>query len=363
MYMYNLEIGDFVKNLLVIFGGCSSEYEVSLRSSASVLRNINREKYNVIMLGITKDGSWYYFDGSIDEIENNTWFKGSNVTPAVISPDKKDKALILLKDSGAEKLPVDVIFPVLHGKNGEDGTIQGIFELAGIPYVGCAPLASAMCMDKAVTNTLADNANIPGAKWAAFTKSEYDSGKVDLEPIIEKLSFPIFVKPANAGSSVGISKAHNEEELKKAIEIAFENDYKAVLEETLVGREIECAVMGNETPVASCIGEILPTAEFYDYEAKYVDNSTGLAIPADLPEEISEKVRKEAIRAYQALGCEGLSRVDFFLSDDGTCYLNEINTLPGFTSISMFPKLFGQVGIPYSELIDRLIAYAEERMK
>lgn len=363
MYMYILEIGDFVKNLLVIFGGCSSEYEVSLRSSASVLRNINREKYNVLMLGITKDGSWYYYNGSVDDIENNTWHKGDYITPAVISPDKKDKAIILLKDNGIEKITVDVVFPVLHGKNGEDGTIQGLFELAGIPYVGCTPLASAMCMDKAITNTLADHAGIPGAKWAAFTKAEYYGGKVDLKPIIEKLSFPIFVKPANAGSSVGISKAHNEAELKKAIDIAFENDYKAVLEETLVGREIECAVMGNGEPVASCIGEILPTAEFYDYEAKYIDNSTGLAIPADLPEDVSEMVRKEAVRAYIALGCEGLSRVDFFLSEDGICYLNEINTLPGFTSISMFPKLFGQVGVPYAELIDRLIEYAEDRMR
>ncbi len=352
-----------MKNLLVIFGGCSSAYEVSLRSSASVLRNIDRSKYNVNMLGITKDGSWYYYDGSIEDIESNAWFKGENVTPAVISPDKKDKALLILKDGGVENLPIDVIFPVLHGKNGEDGTIQGIFELAGIPYVGCGLLASAMCMDKAITNTLADEAGIAGAKWAAFTRSEYYGGEVDLKAIIEKLSFPIFVKPANAGSSVGITKAHDEEELKKAIDIAFDNDYKAVLEETLVGREIECAVIGNDKPVASCIGEILPTAEFYDYEAKYIDNSTGLAIPADLPEDVSEKVRKEAIRAYKALGCEGCSRVDFFLAEDGTCYLNEINTLPGFTSISMFPKLFGQVGIPYSELIDKLIEYAENRSR
>ena len=356
-------MGDFVKNLLVIFGGCSSEYEVSLRSSASVLRNIDRSKYNVNMLGITKDGSWYYYNGSIEDIESDAWFKGDNATPAVISPDKKDKALLIFKGDTVEKLPIDVIFPVLHGKNGEDGTIQGIFELAGIPYVGCGLLASAMCMDKAITNTLADEAGIAGAKWAAFTRSEYYSGNVDLKPIIEKLSFPIFVKPANAGSSVGITKAHDEEELKKAIDIAFDNDYKAVLEETLVGREVECAVMGNENPIASCIGEILPTAEFYDYEAKYIDNSTGLAIPADLPEELSEKLRSEAIRAYKALGCEGCSRVDFFLAEDGTCYLNEINTLPGFTSISMFPKLFGQVGIPYSELIDKLIEYAESRSR
>ncbi len=352
-----------MKNLLVVFGGCSSEYEVSLRSSASVLRNINRNKYNVLTLGITKDGKWLFYSGDIDSIENGTWADSSFVTPAVISPDRHDKALLVLKTSGTEKIKIDVIFPVLHGKNGEDGTIQGLFDLAGIPYVGCGLLASGMCMDKAVTNTLADAAGIPGAKWSAFTKAEYYNNNVQLEPIVEKLKFPIFVKPANAGSSVGISKAHNMDELKAALDLAFENDYKAVLEETLTGREIECAVMGNAGPVASCIGEILPTAEFYDYDAKYIDNSTGLAIPADLPEEVSEKVRKAAVHAYKTMGCEGCSRVDFFLSEDGTCYLNEINTLPGFTSISMFPKLFGQVGIEYSDLIDKLIEYAEERTK
>ena len=353
-----------LKNLLVIFGGCSSEYEVSLRSSASVLRNIDREKYNVLTLGITKDGEWYFYTGDIDSIENNSWFNDADTTPAVLSPDKKDKALIILNDMGAyEKIKIDVIFPVLHGKNGEDGTIQGIFELAGIPYVGCTPLASGMCMDKAVTNTLADAAGINGAKWVAFTETDYKDGRVNFDVIEQKLGYPIFVKPANAGSSVGISKAHNHLELLKALDVAFANDYKVVLEETLVGREIECAVMGNDQPVASCIGEILPTAEFYDYEAKYIDNSTGLAIPADLPVETSERVRQAAVNAYRTMGCTGLSRVDFFLAADGTIYLNEINTLPGFTSISMFPKLFGQVGVEYSDLIDRLIEYAEERMK
>lgn len=353
-----------MKNLLVIFGGCSSEYKISLRSVASVLRNIDSGKYNVITVGISEDGAWYLYTGDIDSIENDCWLTDENTTPAILSPDRKDKALIVLNDMGAyEKIGIDVIFPVLHGKNGEDGTIQGIFEMAGIPYVGCSPLAGAMCMDKAVTNTLADAAGIDGAKWAAFTETEYRNGRVDLAKIEAKLGYPIFVKPANAGSSVGISKAHNHYELVEALDIAFRNDYKAVLEETLVGREIECAVMGNAEPVASCIGEILPTTEFYDFDAKYIDNSTGLAIPADLPADISEKVRAAAINAYKTLGCEGLSRVDFFLCNDGRICLNEINTLPGFTSISMFPKLFGQVGVPYSELIDRLIEYAEERAK
>lgn len=351
-----------MKNLLVIFGGCSSEYSVSLRSVASVLKNLDRAKYNIVTLGITKDGSWYLYDGDVESIENDCWLDSGKTVPAVLSPDKNDKSLIILDPDGTyKKLRIDVVFPVLHGKNGEDGTVQGIFELAGIPYVGCSPLASAMCMDKAVTNTLADAAGIDGAKWTAFTESEYREGNVDLASVESKIGYPIFVKPANAGSSVGISKAHNREELIRALDIAFENDGKAVLEETLTGRELECAVMGNSKPVASCIGEILPTAEFYDFDAKYIDNSTGLAIPAPLPEQLSEKIRAAAVNAYKTMGCEGLSRVDFFLCDDGRICLNEINTLPGFTSISMFPKLFGEVGIPYSELLNKLIEYAEER--
>lgn len=349
-----------LKNILVIFGGASSEYEVSLRSAASVLRNINREKYNIFTLGITKDGRWLYYEGDIDSIENNTW-QEKNTVSAIISPDKMEKALLVFKDGAEEKIKIDVIFPVMHGKNGEDGTIQGIFEMADIAYVGCTPLAGAMCMDKAITNTICDAANIPQAKWASFTKYEFLNNKVDLEKIVDYLKFPIFVKPANAGSSVGITKAHDNSELKKALEIAFKEDRKVVLEETLVGREIECAVMGNDEPIASCIGEILPTAEFYDYEAKYVDNSTGLAIPAKLPEGVEVKVQEAAKNAYLALNCSGLSRVDFFLLENGDICLNEINTLPGFTSISMFPKLFGEVGVPYNELIDKLIEYAIEK--
>ena len=357
-----MKVIEMKKKVLVLFGGVSSEHDVSLNSASSVMKNIPAEKYDVVPMGITKDGRCFVFNGSPDLLPESGWLADESLLePAVISCDRSHHGIIRLASGKVEY--IDVVFPVLHGKNGEDGTIQGIFEMAGIPYVGCSPLAGAMCMDKAVTNTLADAAGIDGAKWAAFTETEYRNGRVDLAKIEAKLGYPIFVKPANAGSSVGISKAHNHYELVEALDIAFRNDYKAVLEETLVGREIECAVMGNAEPVASCIGEILPTTEFYDFDAKYIDNSTGLAIPADLPADISEKVRAAAINAYKTLGCEGLSRVDFFLCNDGRICLNEINTLPGFTSISMFPKLFGQVGVPYSELLDRLIEYAEERAK
>lgn len=347
-------------NLLVIFGGCSSEYEVSLHSSASVLRNIP-EKYNVIKLGITRDGRWLLFEGNIDDIENGSWYKGDKVTPAVLSPDREEKSLLVLRSGEYEKIRIDVIFPVLHGKNGEDGTIQGLFELAGIPYVGCGVASSSMCMDKAVTNTICDISGISQAKWESFTKYEYDNALVDLEKTEKKLGYPIFVKPANAGSSVGISKAENKEELLKAISLAFLNDKKLVLEETVVGRELECAVMGNDTPVASCIGEIIPEAKFYDYDAKYNNGTTKLCIPAKLSEEDSERIKETAKTVYRALGCAGLSRVDFFLKEDKTICLNELNTLPGFTSISMFPKLFGHCGVDYPELLDKLICYALER--
>lgn len=347
-------------NLLVIFGGCSSEYEVSLHSAVSVLRNIP-EKYNIIKLGITREGSWLLFEGDIDDIENGSWASSPLTTPALLSPDRSEKALFVLKNGAYEKIGIDVIFPVLHGKNGEDGTIQGLFELSGIPYVGCGVAASSMCMDKAVTNTICDIAGVSQAKWVAFTQYEYDNSLVDIDEIISKLGFPIFVKPANAGSSVGISKARSKSELFDALKLAFENDRKVVLEETVVGKELECAVMGNDSPVASCVGEILPVAEFYDYDAKYNDGTTKLAIPAEIDESDSENIRETAKKIYRALGCTGLSRVDFFLKEDKTVCLNELNTLPGFTSISMFPKLFGQCGIGYSELLDKLICYALEK--
>ena len=347
------------KTVLLLFGGCSSEHDVSRVSAASVLRNLDREKYTIYTVGITKDGAWRLCEANADVMESGNWENGA--VPAVLSPDRREKALLILRDGGVETVRIDVAFPVLHGKNGEDGTVQGLFELAGIPYVGCGVLSSAMCMDKAVTNIMADAAGIPQAKWAAFTEPEYRAGTVDLDAIADRLGYPIFVKPANAGSSVGITKAHDRDELVRALDLAFRNDRKAVLEQTVIGREIECAVMGNDSPVAACVGEILPTAEFYDYDAKYNDDSTGLAIPADLPTEVSEAVRAEAVAVYRTLNCTGLSRCDFFLGEDGTIYLNEVNTLPGFTSISMFPKLFGQAGVPYGELLDRLIAYAEER--
>ena len=352
-----------MKKVLVLFGGVSSEHDVSLNSASSVIKNIPAEKYEVIPMGITKDGRCYIYNGSPDMLPGGKWLEDAeNLEPAVISSDRAHHGIIRL-GNGAEIERIDVVFPVLHGKNGEDGTMQGLLEIAGIPYVGCGTAASSACMDKAVTNALADFYGIPQAKWVAFDKHAYSGDKAALlANAAEKLGFPIFVKPANAGSSVGISKAKNLEELEAACEKAFEHDKKLVLEEGVVGMEVEVAVLGNEEPAASVVGEVVPCNEFYDYDAKYLANESELHIPARLPEEKLKAVQAQAIRAYRALGCEGFTRVDFFVrTSDGEIMLNEPNTIPGFTSISMYPKLWAASGVPYSELLDKLIELAMEK--
>jgi D-alanine-D-alanine ligase len=351
-----------MKTALIIFGSASSEHDVSCVSACSVIKNIPSEKYNTVTLGITKDGKWYLFEGDVDLLPEDKWVTSGKITPAVLSPDPNDHGIIVFGDDGVRKIHIDVVFPVLHGKNGEDGTIQGLLELAGIPYVGCGVLSSAVCMDKAFANAMADFANIRQAKWLSIKKSEYPVIKESfLDKCISYLGLPIFVKPANAGSSVGISKAKDRASLAEAIEFAFVHDSKIVLEEAIVGSEVECAVLGNDNPVASCVGEIAPCNEFYDYEAKYQADS-GLFIPARLDEKTAEKVRFHALEVYKALDCRGLSRCDFFVrSSDGEVYFNEVNTIPGFTSISMYPKLFEAVGISYGDLLDRLLTYAEEK--
>ncbi len=351
------------KKVLVLFGGVSSEHDVSLQSASSVIKNISEEKYDIVKMGITKDGRCYVYNGSPDMLPGGRWLEDTeNLEPAVISTDRSHHGIIRLKN-GAEIERIDIAFPVLHGKNGEDGTMQGLLEISGIPYVGCGTAASAICMDKAVTNAMADFSCIPQAKWTAFDKHAYSGDKEALlANAAEKLGFPIFVKPANAGSSVGISKAKNIAELEAACETAFEHDPKVVLEEGIVGMEVEVAVMGNENPVASLVGEVVPCNEFYDYDAKYLANESELHIPARLPEEKLKAIQQAAVNAYRALGCQGFTRVDFFVrEDDGEIMLNEPNTIPGFTSISMYPKLFAASGVPYSELLDKLLELAAER--
>ncbi len=346
----------------VLFGGASSEHEVSVVSATSVLNNISKEKYDVVMVGITKDGRWLEYTGAVEDIASMKW-ENEPARTAIISPDPSHHGLLLMDGSSVELCPIDVCFPVLHGKNGEDGTIQGLFQLANIPYVGCDLISSADCMDKAVTHTILEAAGIPMAKWELVTMADMENFDEKAEKMEAHLGYPMFVKPANAGSSVGVNKAKTREQLKEACYIALKEDRKVIVEEFIDGREVENAVLGNENAEASHVcGEITPLVEFYTYDAKYNDASTELHLPAKISDELNQQIRETAVKAYKAIGCGGLSRVDFFVKRDGSgIILNEINTLPGFTSISMYPKLWAASGVPYEQLIDKLINFALER--
>ncbi|MBR4450314.1 MAG: D-alanine--D-alanine ligase [Clostridia bacterium] len=341
--------------VLVLFGGVSSEHDISLISASSVITNIPADKYDVRMMGISKEGICYLYTGDPANLPSDKWLEDTeNLERCVISPDRGHHGIIHLDSCEVER--IDVVFPVLHGKNGEDGTIQGLLELSGIPFVGCRTASSAVCMDKAMTNAVCDFAGIAQAKWKSFNRCDYRFDRKELLDEAESaLGFPIFVKPANAGSSVGISKVFERSSLEKACELAFKHDDKIVLEESIDGDEVECAVLGNDEPIASVVGEIVPVNDFYDFDAKYADGTTALYIPARLSDEKSEEIRKQAIKVFKALDCSGFSRVDFFVRhSDGAVLLNEVNTIPGFTSISMYPKLFEASGVSFPELTDRL---------
>ena len=352
-----------MKNLCVIFGGKSPEHDISRISVTSVLNNLYKTKYSISVIGITKNGEWYLYTGDYKNIEGGEWEADSaNKKKAIISPDTSDKGVIVFDGDKISKIQLDVIFPVLHGEYGEDGTVQGLFELSGIPYVGMGVMASANGMDKFMSKIVFQNAGIPQADWVTVNKGDDFEAKMD--EIEKKLGYPCFVKPARTGSSVGINKAHDRAELKDALEYAARFDRKILVEENIDGHEVECAVLGNDDVKAATVGEIIPMVEFYDFDAKYNDASTKLQIPADIPKETIEQIREYAIRAFKALDGDGLSRVDFFVKhSDGSVVLNEINTLPGFTSISMYPKLWDAVGLGYSDLLDSLIELAEKRVK
>lgn len=363
-----LNVGGFIvnkKTIAILFGGASSEHEVSRRSVTSIINNISREKYEIILIGITKKGEWFQYTGNFSKILDGEWENDiKNKKKAFISPDTSIGGIVVLENEKYYTIKIDAVFPVLHGKNGEDGTIQGLFQLAKIPFVGCNLLSSAACMDKIFTNIILTNAGIKKAKFAFITEYDFKTDKENSISYIEKIlpNYPLFVKPSNAGSSVGVSKVFSREELNNAIKTALCEDSRVLIEENISGQEVECAVLGNENPIVSICGEIAPANEFYDYAAKYINDNSKLYIPARISNEISDKIRKIAIKAYKTLGCEGLCRMDFFVEKNTKeIYLNEPNTLPGFTSISMYPKLFENTGIPYSELIDRLINLSFER--
>ena len=352
-------------SVCILFGGMSPEHEVSLRSAESVLNNIDHEKYNVFPVGITKDGDWMLFGGKdYAELPAGTWMNNAANCRAAISPIR-GQGLLRFEGDCVVRERIDVVFPVMHGENCEDGAVQGLLELAGIPYVGPHVAASAVAMDKTLTKLVVDQAGIPQAAWHLVRSSELEHHVDHVVAALEqKFTYPMFVKPAGTGSSVGVSKAANREALCAALHAAAEFDTKILVEEFIDGREIEVAVMGNDSPAASVCGEIDSGAEFYDYEAKYVTDTSVAYIPARISEEVEEQVRELAVNVYSAIGCQGLSRVDFFVTYEGNrIVFNEINTLPGFTSISMYPKLFAASGIPYAQLIDELLKLAMEACK
>ena len=348
-------------SVCILFGGVSSEHEVSLRSAESVLNNIDQSKYNVFPVGITKDGDWILFGGKdYSMLPAGTWQNCENNRRAALSP-VHGQGLLSFENDCVVRERIDVVFPVMHGENCEDGAIQGLLQIAGIPYVGPHVAASAACIDKTITKLIASQVGVHQADWQLVTRESFARGReAALDAVEAKFPYPVFVKPAGTGSSVGVAKARDREALEAAIETALKYDRKVLVEEFIRGQEVEVAVLGNENPCASVCGEIDSGAEFYDYTAKYISDSARLYIPARISEQTSEQVREFAIRVYTAMGCRGLSRVDFFVTADGGVVFNEINTIPGFTSISMYPKLFEASGIPYSELIDDLLALALE---
>ena len=351
----------------VIFGGRSGEHEVSVASAASVLRALDPDKYEIVPLGITAEGRWLagadprrMLEGAPIESSGEQ----SAVTAVSMTGDPTQHGLVPSESaSGASVPPLDVVIPVLHGTYGEDGTLQGLLEMANVPYAGSGVLGSALGMDKEKAKLVFKAAGLPIVDWLAVRRLEFERDPSALCARIEaSFPYPVFVKPANLGSSVGVGKAHDHAELERALATAFEFDRKALIEPGVNCRELECGVLGNDEPIASVVGEVVPSNEFYDYRAKYVDNASRLYIPADIPAETAEALRAAAVQAFLALDLSGLARVDFFLDKDtGAIYVNEVNTMPGFTQISMYPKLWEASGIPYPALLDRLIALGIER--
>ena len=348
-------------SVCVLFGGVSPEHEVSLRSAESVLNRLDKDKYHIFPVGITKDGDWILFGGKdYGMLPAGTWQNCEENRRAAISP-VRGQGLLSFENDCVVRERIDVVFPVMHGENCEDGAIQGLLQIAGIPYVGPHVAASAACMDKSITKLIADAAGVRQAAWQLVTRESFARSRESVLSAIEaRFAYPVFVKPAGTGSSVGVAKAKDRAALETAVEAALKYDRKVLVEEFILGQEVEVAVLGNDNPFASVCGEIDAGAEFYDYDAKYVSDCARLYIPARLSEQTAEQVRELAVRVYTAMGCRGLSRVDFFVKDGGEVIFNEINTIPGFTSISMYPKLFEASGIAYSELLDDLIALALE---
>src|SRR5438105_552661 len=353
----------------LVFGGRSGEHEVSLASATSVMANLDSDKYEVVPIGITKQGSWLLGTEPARLLETEQSVSASTgteeTTAVTLTGDPSLRRLIPLRsseqleDNGA----LDVILPVLHGTYGEDGALQGLLEMANVPYVGCGVLGAALGMDKEKMKMVFQSVGLPIVDYLVYRRNQWErSPATIMDAIQQRLGYPCFVKPVNLGSSVGVNKAHDRDELEHAIRVAAEYDRKIIIERGINCRELECSVLGNDEPLASVVGEVIASNEFYDYNAKYIDNKSQTIIPADIPQPIAEEVRRQASIAFIALDLSGLARVDFFLDKNTRqVYINEVNTMPGFTQISMYPKLWEASGLPYSQLLDRLIELAIQR--
>lgn len=344
----------------VIFGGISREHELSLASATDVIANIPKEKYEVICIGITRKGRWLYYPGDVADIASGKWELNPDCTSAVISPDPLHRGIIILENGEASIRKIDVIFPVLHGKSGADGTIQGLLDLSGIPYVGCGLLAAASCMDKSHTHMVMDDFGIKTAEWRLITQRELSEIDRCCEKIADELGFPLIVKPANSGSDAGTSFAGSQESLVSAVKVAFSNDNKVVVEKFIKGRKLEAAVFGYDSPFSSCIGEITENIRAYDPNDFSATSGDDLTVPADLPNDVQNKIRETAVQAFKALNCKGMARIDFFLTDDGQLLLNKIGVAPGLRKNSIYPKLMEHLGMSLSYLLDKMLEQAIE---
>ena len=350
----------------VLFGGRSGEHQISLISAASVMDAMDRKKYEIIPIGISLGGKWIVSQDPMAILKSKR--KRVNNATALLSLNPREKRIFILKSQKEilkKELKIDVVFPVLHGTYGEDGTIQGLLEMADIPYVGAGVMASAIGMDKGIMKSLFKQKGLPTPDFTIIKRVDWKKDERNAIKVIEdKIGYPSFIKPTNLGSSVGISKATNRKGLKEALKSAFLYDRKIIVEKGIFCREVECSVLGNDDPIASVVAEIIPKKEFYDYEAKYTDGMTDIVIPAPLPKRVSEKVRRLSIEAYKAIDCAGMARVDFFLEKTkNKLYVSEVNTIPGFTQLSCYPKLWEASGLSYKKLIDRLIELAIERYR
>ena len=339
-------------NVGVFFGGCSPEYSVSLSSASGVILNLDSEKYNPVLIGISRKGEWFHYAGPVEKLMNDTWQNPADCTPAVLSPNRGENCLILLGQSGVSRIPLDIAFPVLHGGNGEDGTLQGLLELSGIPIAGCGTLASALGMDKDRAHRLV---RLEGVRVPMHLVLEPDTPAAVQESFAEKIGYPLYVKPVKAGSSYGVTKVLSREQLADAVALAFQYDHQALLEENIPGFEVGCAVLGNRELITGEVDEIELSGDFFDFTEKYTLKTSAIHVPARIDPAKAAEIKETAKRIYRALGCAGFARVDMFLTPEGEVVFNEVNTIPGFTEHSRYPGMMKAAGHSFREVLSRIL--------